>query len=133
MRRVPALLLGLGVLLSCGKEPAPAVVPEVFSRTPLEAPRLARRVSLDLRGTLPSPAELEAVEADEAALDELVEGWLQHPRFEERLVVLLAEQWHTRVDVFDIEWLDYPELSEERSSPSSAAWGRSPCASWPGW
>ena len=126
MRRVPALLLGLGVLLSCGKEPAPVVVPEVFSRTPLEGARLARRVSLDLRGTLPSAEELEAVEADEAALDALIEDWLQDPRFEERLVALLAEQWHTRVDVFDIEWLDYPELSEEQEFAFERSVGEEP-------
>ena len=51
--------------------------------TPLPAPLLLRRISLDLRGTLPSLAELAQVEADPAALDGLVAEMLDDPRLEE--------------------------------------------------
>lgn len=65
---------------------------------PLEAPALLRRISLDLRGTLPSVAELDAVEADPDALEGIRDGYLGEPAFEERLVSLLGETWHTLVD-----------------------------------
>ena len=45
----------------------------------LDAPRLLRRISLDLRGTLPAAAELDAVAADPAALDPLIEAYLADP------------------------------------------------------
>ena len=69
---------------------------------PLEAPRLLRRISLDLLGGLPSVDELDAVEADPTALDGIVEDYLQDPRLEERLVHIFHESWHTRVDRFNI-------------------------------
>ena len=70
---------------------------------PLAAPALLRRLSLDLRGTLPTVAELEAVEADEAALDGLLDAMLEDPALEERLVLLLNEEWQTLVDDFVIQ------------------------------
>ena len=53
----------LWALLACSPEP-PLV--------PLDAPRLLRRVSLDLRGTLPELEQLDAVEKDPAALYEIL-------------------------------------------------------------
>ena len=64
------------------------------------APRLARRMSLDLRGILPTSAELDLVEADPSQLSTLRDAWLEDPHFEERLVRLLGERWQTRVDEF---------------------------------
>jgi hypothetical protein len=84
-------------------EPTPTVAPF----TPLSAPRLLRRMSLDLRGVLPSVEELDAVEADPAALEPILDSYLEDPRLADRLVDLLAEQWWTRVDVFDIVFEDY--------------------------
>lgn len=81
--------------------------PEVAPFTPLSAPRLLRRLSLDLRGVLPSVEELDAVEADAAALEPLLDAYLYDARLSDRLVDLLAEQWWTRVDVFDIVFEDY--------------------------
>jgi hypothetical protein len=96
------------LLLACGSEAEPGVDYAVSVTTePLDAPRLARRVSLDLRGVLPSTADLDAVEADPAALDPLRDQWLADPRFEERLVGLLAERWHTRVDEHYVLYYDY--------------------------
>lgn len=87
---------------ACAQEPTPEPGP-----TPLDAPRLLRRASLDLRGVLPSTEELEQVRADPAALDGLVEGYLDDPRLEERVVAWLHERWHTRVDGFSAAWYDY--------------------------
>ena len=47
------------------------------------------------------------MEADPAALQTLRDTYLDDPRLEDRLVSLFAERWHTRVDVFDIEYYDY--------------------------
>lgn len=94
------LILALSALAGCtadgptgdSGEAEPSVL------VPLDAPRLARRMSLDLRGVLPSDTELAAVEADADALAELQEVWLQDPRLEDRLVALYQERWHTLVD-----------------------------------
>lgn len=102
--------LGLVLVLAlaaCDGPPPVDAAPQVSVRVPLSAPRLARRLSLDLRGVLPDVAELDAVEADPGALDGLIDAWLDDPRLEDRLVDLLAEQWHTRVDEYDIRYYDY--------------------------
>lgn len=99
-------------LLACATpappdEPAePAYVAE-FHGEPLAAPALLRRASLDLRGVVPAEAELAAVEADPAALEALVDGFLDDPRYEERLVDLFNERWLTRADVFNVTARDY--------------------------
>ena len=85
----------------------------------ISAPRLLRRASLDLRGTLPSTAELDAVESEPDQVQAYVEQWLVEPAFQERLVLMLGEQWHTRVEAFPIEAWDYDledrEYAFERS------------------
>ena len=78
--------------------------------------RLLRRISLDLRGVLPTLAELDQVEADSAALEVLRDAWLEDPRFEQRLVEIFAEQWHTQVDEFLVTYREYQALA---SSPGS--------------
>ena len=95
---------------------------------PLEAPRLLRRLSLDLRGTLPTVEELNAVEADPAAVWGYRDAWLTDPRLEERLVYLLGEQWHTRVDEFLIFSLEYQALAgnPESEYPFERAVGEEP-------
>ncbi|MCB9760466.1 MAG: DUF1585 domain-containing protein [Alphaproteobacteria bacterium] len=95
-------------LLACAGDPEPA--PEA-RYVPLEGPRLARRLSLDLRGVLPSPAELARAEADPDAVDALRDAWLDDPLLEERLVHLLAEHWHTRVDDYLLSWREYPAIA----------------------
>jgi len=88
-------------------------VPEYVA---LDAARLLRRMSLDLRGILPSLEELQEVQADPSQVDALRDGYLEHPRFEQRLVQLFAEQWHTQVDEFLVTYREYQELA---SSPGS--------------
>lgn len=62
------------LLLGCAEPVAPS--PETgaagLAVASLPAPLLLRRLSLDLRGTLPSLAELDAVEADVGALAMLI-------------------------------------------------------------
>lgn len=82
-------------------------------REPLPPGRLARRLSLDLRGTLPTAAEIEAAEADPTALDGLRDAWLDDPAFEARLVRLLHEAWHTRVDELLIHHFEFPQLADD--------------------
>ncbi len=106
-----ALLLGL---LACA-EPDDVVgpaAPEAALLVPLDGPRLARRTSLDLRGRLPSLEELDAVEADPAALGALRAEWMQGEPFEERFASLLAERWLTRVDEFLVTAEEYRGIRE---------------------
>ena len=93
-----------------GTAPSAAVVP--YS-TSLDAPRLLRRISLDLRGVLPSTEELDHVESQPEAVWNYRDAWLADPRLEGRLVQLLAERWHTRVDDFLVQYLDYQALASE--------------------
>jgi hypothetical protein len=99
------------VLLACGGaapesevKPLPLHEQELVS---LEAPRLLRRMSLDLRGVLPSVEDLNEVEANPEALEQIWPNYLTEPTFEERLVELFAEQWLTRVDGFNVSIEDY--------------------------
>lgn len=102
-------LLALLAFASCGSPPpAPpsSTVPSPRFE-PLSDTRLLRRISLDLRGVLPSLAEYQQVEADPAAIVSLRTAWMEDPRFEERLVVLLAERWHTLIDGVDASTYDF--------------------------
>ena len=94
-------------------DPGGGVGPAASSLRPLDAPRLARRMSLDLRGVLPSRAALDAVEADPGMLPVLRARWLADPRLEERLVHLFAAVWHTRVDRFEINHYEYDALRDD--------------------
>ncbi len=97
----------------CFVEDTDTPAAEVPRLTELPAPRLLRRISLDLRGVLPSIEDLDAVEADGAALDGLLDTYLEDDRLEPRLVHLLGERWHTRIDEFLILFMEYPPLSSE--------------------
>lgn len=107
-------------LLACtGSQPQQP--PESADRglVPLEDGRLLRRMSLDLRGRLPSVEELERVEQDPAQLELLRDEMLEDAAFEERLRHLLAEQWLTRADRFNIgTW----ELGLDASRRHELAW-----------
>ncbi len=85
--------------------PDPAVE-QAVSYQPLSDTALLRRLSLDLRGSLPTEAELAAVEEGADPLS-LLGGFMADPRFEERMVQLLAERWLTRVDEFNLGWEGY--------------------------
>jgi hypothetical protein len=68
---------------------------------------------LDLRGTLPSTAELDSAEAQPEGIQATIEQWLLEPAFQERLVLMLGEQWYTRVEAFPIEAWDYDLEDQE--------------------
>ena len=98
------MILGL-LMWACDAPPEDSTPPEDSAAVsseliPLEAPRLLRRLSLDLRGVLPSPDEQEALEADPEQLNQLLEQMLEDPRLEDQIVEWLTERWHTRIDAF---------------------------------
>jgi hypothetical protein len=114
-------LLGLLLALSCQGdpalrgEPAAAYAPapaeaEAFG-VPLGPERLLRRMSLDLRGTLPTEAELDALAAEPVSVQ--AEALFADPRFEERLVYLYAQAWRTQVDEFLVLARENPEFHED--------------------
>lgn len=102
-----ALLLTL--LSGCG-EPEPATVPAPAAPEawePMDAGRLLTRMSLDLRGVRPTPAELDRVEADPEALEELLDELLADPRLEARVADLFAEVFLTRTEDFGVSFEAY--------------------------
>lgn len=88
-------------LLACVDAPAPDSAPQGLvwtdpDVTPLSDALLIRRLSLDLRGELPSVEELEADP------DALRTEMLADPRFEQRPVDVFAERWGMRTEEFYI-------------------------------
>jgi len=73
----------------------------------MSAVDLLTRVSLDLRGVRPSLDELEAVEADPAAVEGYIDSFLQDERLTERIVSMWSEIYLTRQDEFELEAEDY--------------------------
>lgn len=67
---------------------------------PMPASDLLIRASIDLRGVRPSSDEFAAVEADPAAVEGLIDGYLQDPRFEGRVADLFQEIFLTRNDAY---------------------------------
>ena len=93
------VILPIFALLSCqDTDPKNSAVLEDGTRIPLEAPRLLRRISLDLLGVLPPIDNLNAVEENPELLQDYATDWLDDPRLEDRMVQLLNERWHTRID-----------------------------------
>ncbi len=102
---------------------------------PLADAALFRRASLDVRGTLPTIAELAALEPDPGALEGRLDALLVDPAHEERLVDMFAERWNMRVDEvslssqrFDVDPLDeygYLRSVEEEPLRLMARIGRS--------
>jgi hypothetical protein len=93
--------------------------------TPLSAPRLLRRMSLDLRGVLPSAEELDAVEADPTALDAIRDDYLDDARLEDRLIAIFGEWFLTRLDEFQVVYYDYG-FTESEACAFNRAVGQEP-------
>ena len=72
------------------------VVPE------MDALRLLTRASLDLRGVRPSIDEIEAVEEDPEAVEGLIDGFLEDPRFGERVRSLWSTVYLTQQDTWSV-------------------------------
>lgn len=95
-------MVSLLLLFACGG-PEESTTPEVEESWPeMSASRLLTRASLDLRGVRPSPDELDRVEADPAALGEILDEYLQDERFPQRVVELYGEVYLTRADVYPV-------------------------------
>ena len=133
-------LLALLVCVSCSGEPSenlpdppqkdpPARTPTPTEAArygePLDAPRLLRRISLDLLGVLPTEDQLRRVTEDPTTLETITDELLNDPRLEDRFVALLNERWLTRVDAFNLEPWDYG-LSAEQTYPFLRSIGEEP-------
>ena len=86
---------------SAGDTAVVPVVPE------MDAVRLLARISLDIRGVRPDDAEIAAVQADPAAVDGFVDGWLADPRWTERLIDLYGERFFTLTEAYTLTASDY--------------------------
>lgn len=96
----------LALSLSCTD--SPSTPSEQTVQVPqMSAAELLTRTSLDLRGRRPSAAELDAVRADPAALDGLIDGYLADPAFGDRMADLWSEVYLTRTESFYISAADY--------------------------
>lgn len=85
---------------------------EIIDPTPLEGEaldslKLARRISLDLRGKYLSIEEVQLLQDDPSNLDTLIDSWLQEPEHKEQLVALFASMTLTKVDEFNVNHEDY--------------------------
>lgn len=105
MGALAAQRLSLALLLfatDCAPE-----APEASPYAPLEGAALLRRLSLDLRGTLPTETEIAAVAANPEAVWTVADIMVESDAFERRFADLVAEQWLTRVDEFNVGAIDY--------------------------
>jgi hypothetical protein len=89
------------VLAGCAEDTAESVSPE-------EAVRRLARVSLDLRGVRPTEAEIAAVEADPAALEDLTAEFVTDERFFDHLVQLYQEVYLTETEGIDLRPSNVP-------------------------
>ena len=92
----------IALLLSCQGATVDSADPETpLTTQPLSDAALLRRLSLDLRGNLPTEAELDALEdgEDVAALRAEMLASTAHA---ERLVMLLSEQWLTLTEEYPL-------------------------------
>ena len=95
------------LLLGCTSQPVEDTgTPTYTTGWEMSPSQQLTRASLDLRGIRPSQQELEAVEADPDTLAFLVEDFLYHPNFGQRVRNLFAEIYLTRVE-------DWPRSASE--------------------
>jgi hypothetical protein len=70
------------------------------------------RASLDLRGVRPTIAEIETIESDPEAYEELVNGYMNDPLFGDRIISMFAEVFLTRADSYTVDAESYGLSSE---------------------
>ncbi len=110
------------LLLACDTATSDAPAESVF--VPLDERRLARRLSIDLRGELPSAAEL-GVAAEPGGIEALTERWLADPSFEDHLAELVAEEWLMRLDTLRIDTAEF-HLEPDEGYAFTRAFGDEP-------
>ncbi|MEN0062526.1 MAG: hypothetical protein AAGA48_10285 [Myxococcota bacterium] len=81
------------LMLSCATEAPIEAVPVVNE---LPVTKLARRISLDVRGIAPTIEDYRTLLADDSELERLVGEWLGDDRFGDRVVELYSEIYLTR-------------------------------------
>lgn len=89
----------LWLYAGCAAPPAPA--------PSMEAERALTRLSLDLRGRRPDPAELAVAAADPTALDRYTDLWLRGPELGGRVRDLWSEVYLTRSDLWPVSASQY--------------------------
>ncbi len=100
----------LALLYACETEVAePTEAPSIF--VPLDDRRLARRISIDLRGRLPTVTELASV--SDSGVADVIESWLSDPALETHLVDVFAEDWLLRLDRLRVEPKEFGFTAEE--------------------
>lgn len=98
-------------LMACvSTEPEPAADPVV------DGTALLIRASLDLRGVRPSVQEMERIEADAGAYEDLVQEMLDDPRFEGRVRDQWAEILLTRTDSFAVQAESFGYGDDDRAA-----------------
>ena len=93
-------LLAVAALTACSDDTPPSQPPPPVAPASIELDAVDRavRASLSLRGTRPTEAELDQVLADPAALEPLVDAWIDEPNFGETVKDLHAELFLVRTD-----------------------------------
>lgn len=86
----------------------------------LRGAALARRASLDLRGVLPEPEEVAAVQADPDAVEDLIAGWLDDERLPRRMAWVWNDTLHTAL------WFDDYSRFGALDEPIWRAMGQEP-------
>lgn len=96
-------MIALALLVACGPD-QPAEESGIPEMSPVD---LAIRASLDLRGTRPTIAEIERVEADPEAVGALIDEYSRDARFADRVGDLWSEVYLTRTETYYISADDY--------------------------
>ncbi|MDP2315586.1 MAG: hypothetical protein Q8P41_21990 [Pseudomonadota bacterium] len=102
-------MVTLLLALACAPVVEDPGAPPAATMAPLD---VLVRTSLDVRGVRPSEEEYAALEADPGALDGLVAGYLQDPRFGSRVGDLWAELYLTRSDSYTVNAAAYDRDDE---------------------
>lgn len=83
---------------------------------PLESLRLLKRMSIDLRGVLPTLTEIKYIEEHPEDLEKMRNSWLSSAEFEENIVIRLGEHWHTLVNDITLQTNELGLSEQQRYS-----------------
>jgi hypothetical protein len=78
--------------------------------------QLLLRASLDLRGERPSAEEYARLDANEDALEGMLDDFVQHEGFGPRVEAMFAPRIGTRVDFFGIDATDFGLMADQAAS-----------------
>jgi hypothetical protein len=115
-----ALAVSFGPFALGGCSEAAAPSDDVTPAGPLGPVEVLIRASLDVRGVRPTPDEVRAVLSDSAALEPLVDSFVDDPRFASRVRDVFADAFRTRIDYYALTAADFG-LSDEPTFHASIA------------